>query len=730
MHSQAGSHGITAPVGWYVWLAVAVLLDAVLLNSVLWHLRWIMISALLLVSFPAWHRIRGLDQFFSNLLALRTWPSLFATIVLIPACAVSISGTAYLFVAGERYDSALLSSIPPQAAFAALLLVLPLLLGIALGREAFQLTEEEPAGVGWWARVKTVGTHPAAARQLRLSALVLSVGGLVSAGMFFVTMLAFRLAAALPPLLAVEGYANVNQHLLVLATGVIWIGLLMLGGWRSDPAAQRSSHQLSALTYVLVVINVVAIVMPGLAYLLDAFHTPAEVLLLAVYAFLLRWVGARSHRVPTGPILPVAPTDWPAHAEIARRRLDGERVAVVICAHGGGIQAAAWATEVIHGLDRDGGGLLDRTVLMSGVSGGAVGLAHLTAAMKHHHDHGPLQPPPAPRGRLRRLWAPFLVPPQEGYPKRPTAQARRAAVEGSLDALSWGFAIRDLLYAWYHSDPRDRGTALAADWRLIAHEAGYLPARALPMSSLEADTRAGRLPLTVLNTTVADTGQPFTIAPVPLPPLALRAPRGIGPAAMAEGQPSDWWQGAAARDLDWFSAARMASAFPFFSPMPEAAAVHDGYHFADGGYFDNAGVFTAQRWLDGVLQELSGEIDRLVILEINGFPLPAPRRLTPFTANWLGPLSLLFQVRGANQQVRNITAIRHLARYHDEVEVAHVNVRWSREDAGLGPDESEPLSWQLSPRQKQHVRQAWRRWSTRHGADVRALLRGEATLQP
>ena len=76
-------------------------------------------------------------------------------------------------------------------------------------------------------------------------------------------------------------------------------------------------------------------------------------------------------------------------------------------------------------------------------------------------------------------------------------------------------------------------------------------------------------------------------------------------------------------DLDVTTAARLSASFPYVTPMArnDVELTHN-YHVADGGFFDNTGLFTVVEWLDENLESFSQEfnVKKVLILQINAFP--------------------------------------------------------------------------------------------------------------
>jgi hypothetical protein len=625
-----------------------------------WELRWSVLMAAALGLFP-WWTTRPLRLFTGNVLELGNPRSavLFAAINVVATCALVASAWLSMRLCGAEGWVVLpvcgaLALAGAPAPFAALLRV--------VGRER----------QAWSMR----------------AALLAGAAAAPAAGLSLAWVLTGEPGPAASP--GTLGAAHVALAGLWLAMLTATLVTATLFGPRRTP----QGRQVAAGVWLLALVALGVVFLPGAAYwvghlgwlevLLGRAGVPAEgvgeleppvELLFLGAAFLWFSMFSKRHR-PTLKGEPAPPTtDWSAHRTALEKRLGANRLAIVVSTQGGGIQSAAWTTRVLHGLSEQLPGFFDRVVLMSGTSGGAVGLAWVMASCA------------------------------EGSPERGLVRAAGAARIGSLDALGWGTVYLDGLgAAWERS--RGRGWALEEDWRSIARERG-IPV--LSMRSLREPIARGDLPIPVLNATVLESGTPLTLCPLAFPPLDAEGP-----------VPSDWWQ-AAVGDVDWFCAARLASSFAYSTPMVYVPGPSP-FHLADGGYFDNTGAYSALRWLDAMQPTLT-RVDKVVWVEITPFEPPPRRRAAGrFAAALLAPLVLLYRVRfGGPLIVRPPPAVQLLANDAgaDRIDgrVQRLTVAFRRQ--GKTP---EPLSWQLSTAQHAAIDQAWDQWWAAHGAEARRLL--------
>jgi hypothetical protein len=198
--------------------------------------------------------------------------------------------------------------------------------------------------------------------------------------------------------------------------------------------------------------------------------------------------------------------DWSEFADAYTNRVAnaGPGPMFIVAAHGGGIQAQIWATSALRRVGFGDQGLVDlgpkdqgdrdlqerfwpRVAMVTGTSGGAVGLAHI----------------------LWRLAA---------FKRAPGAISR--APDGASDAARAGYldqVAHSVLLFW-----RDRGGELVKVWRDQCRgdlRAGDVQEPDVSLrDGLRSSVAAGKLPAPIFAATVLESGLPFTMAPFRVPP--------------------------------------------------------------------------------------------------------------------------------------------------------------------------------------------------------------------
>lgn len=385
-------------------------------------------------------------------------------------------------------------------------------------------------------------------------------------------------------------------------------------------------------------------------------------------------------------------------------------VPILIAASGGGIQSAGWTAQVLTGLaDRIPQFSADLQ-LLSGVSGGSVGIMHFLT-----------QEPPCG--------------PEAGPEDRNHDNALRYATDSSLHAVGWGLVYQDFIrvFAPILTKPRvNRGLLMEDAWkrdpRLGAEvDAAKPDGSTALLSSWRRNVGEGTCPGVIFNAMVAETGEPMLFSTIALPRTLERF-------AFERHYPN--------LDVKLTTAVRLSATFPYVSPAVHAQ--HDAdpryarevkpvnaeervarfSHVVDGGYFDNFGVGTAAGWLDAALNELdkTARPKRVLVIEIceSSACSSDDPGLTPAYGgeqrSWVyqlyAPVSALLAMRTSAQRARNRWHLSLLQeRWRSEVCIETVTFPYTSAPG--------PMSWHLTERQKAEIRGAWvTNVATRSSADT------------
>lgn len=299
----------------------------------------------------------------------------------------------------------------------------------------------------------------------------------------------------------------------------------------------------------------------------------------------------------------------------------------------------------------------------------------------------------------------------------------------------------------------DRGYALEKNWQKTLTVGGKKPPT---LDDRREQILAGKIPISVYNTTLVENGRPFFVSPM----------------KFVEGKMSDYVSKLLTKDTDTAldfktlyhncgtngdqacnlaltTAARLSASFPYVTPMArndreniiknkegQNIKIKDkngndtdflqNYHIADGEYYDNSGTFTAMNWLNNFLEYNNSlenkdhriNIKKVMILQINAFPeedlkLDQEGSLG-FLVSTTGPLNTLAGIRDSTQIGRNKIFAQLLKdRWHNDkdeennISIQDFTISFPQKDLN-GKDYNPPLSWRLTERQKKNLVEAWR----------------------
>lgn len=496
-----------------------------------------------------------------------------------------------------------------------------------------------------------------------------------------------RQLAALPGALP-AGYLAAQQNALraghLAAAGFLVAVLIIyaVGYFAFRPRIKPRRFQAPPLFFLLILVMMMTLFFSAATFFFDLLRIPVVLIFLAI-SFITYGLFNVDHFYELKPLPETAPKRAhvsPANEFLAAltERLDrqesSKRTLVVVCASGGGIQAAGWMTMVLTGLQEILGPAFPRAVgLISSVSGGSVGTLHY----------------------LDRFSS-------SGYPEPDELTAIfDSATKESLDATAWGLAYPDLwrLMGLPFLPPRllDRGTMIEVDWSSTMKQ----PETAF--SHWRAGILQGKLPVPVFNATLVEDGRRFLLSPMCF-------------GENIDSRYIDFNTLYESYDIQAATAARLSATFPYVTPICRNDKGEPVYHIADGGYFDNFGVFTAVEWLDRWVLPVKDAlgIERLLLLQINAFPEESPAQGGSRKKGWVislaGPLLTLFRVRNSTQIARNRREVKNLqSRCAGQIDFASFSITFPKMPSFTdAKDEyTPPLSWKLTTAQKEAMRQAW-----------------------
>lgn len=369
-----------------------------------------------------------------------------------------------------------------------------------------------------------------------------------------------------------------------------------------------------------------------------------------------------------------------------------ENLVVVTCT-GGGILAAAWFTLAMEQLITERPELQHEINLFSTVSGGSVGAAF------YMHEA---------RNNLKLETAEL-------------AKTFKNATTSSLVASAYGLAMLDtprlasLGLLPYPARYQDRGTLLEEAWSYTANREFGIDES---VNSFSGDIRQGKLPGFILSATAMEVGRRVMITPLTFPKLDR-------PYQRAQTLSEFYFETNSTQqaDLSIWTGARMSASFPYVAPAARPRFSGGDpkdfdkfnpqkFHLIDGGYYDNFGVTSMLDWLTPVLEarrndDGSMKFKRVAIIQLRAFELPDPNMEKPANggaAALIGPLLGVTSAYSGAAITRNDINLREFIANWNILLGGKVKVgTWEF----TRPDQGGPLSWHLTKREIEEVRNFW-----------------------
>jgi Patatin-like phospholipase len=496
------------------------------------------------------------------------------------------------------------------------------------------------------------------------------------------------------------------------------------------------TKRLAPLCYFLLLTTVIVWSLSGLSFFLDAFRIPlfVPIVLWLSVAALHRKADHfyRIHKVSEGKDVYVEPTD--PGSILARASENDDRI-ILVAAAGGGIQAAAWTARVLTGLEeicaeKRPARFVQSLKLLSGVSGGSVGIMYFVTACKLE---GSLSRKRSGNGRSTSIL------------QAVADVAKRSSLSEAIRGLAYTDFIRAVTPFFLTDVYRDRAEGLERAWVSNAKELNSSYSEILKLATLrgwQKDVARGELPAVIFNATIIETGERLAFSTAA---SSACLPKDGLTTCAAFRDFSSIYEGA---DIAITTAVRLSSAFPFISPPARpfpATSLPDGkplaagqrkagggengftnIHLADGGYYDNSGVAALVQWLHNGLSDLADRNPRrlpkqILVIRINAFPAAKQGYLKEHRGTFFqfwAPLLTMSTFRGAAhacsadrelQLLRERWSGKVLARqkgqHRDGVTIETVDFTFF--PSAACKKKRPPLSWHLRMQEQAEIDNAW-----------------------
>jgi hypothetical protein len=275
-------------------------------------------------------------------------------------------------------------------------------------------------------------------------------------------------------------------HLSNIAFFIVAFIVYGIIGWKFQPQSQPSDQkkEAAALMYVMLILMMIAPLSGSLTFYFDYYRVPVFLLFVVIVALMYALFKV-DHFFELNKANNHDPNDFKTAIEKRLEYQGEEKTLVVVCASGGGIQAAGWTVQVLTGLQEMLGESFTKSIgFISSVSGGSVGTMYYLDRFD----------------------------PNKTYPDRNEFEnIFKSATEDSLDAVGWGLAYPDLwrIVGLPFLAPKmcDRAAAMVTDWQ------GELknPNSKQFLSTWGEQILNGKIPIPIFNATLVEDGRRFLI---------------------------------------------------------------------------------------------------------------------------------------------------------------------------------------------------------------------------
>ncbi len=279
---------------------------------------------------------------------------------------------------------------------------------------------------------------------------------------------------------------------------------------------------------------------------------------------------------------------WKARQPEARPRL------VILCVSGGGLRAAVWTTKVVQMADSLlNGRLMHQTVLITGASGGMMGLAYLREVYRRHRLGEPYNP-----------YDPALI---------------DHISRDLLNPIAFTLVSNDMFLPWSRFELGDesyfKDRAYSFEQQLNEHTQGLLDK---PLAAYRQPEAEALIPMLYLTPSIVNDGRRMIISPqgvsfMMMPPAGVRRPDAFEVDAVDFGH---LFREHEADSLRFLTGLRMNATYPYVLPLvhlptePEIGVM-------DAGFRDNYGILSATRFIQVFRPWIERNTSGVVLVQIS-----------------------------------------------------------------------------------------------------------------
>ncbi len=367
---------------------------------------------------------------------------------------------------------------------------------------------------------------------------------------------------------------------------------------------------------------------------------------------------------------------------------------ILQCVSGGGQRAALWAVNSLQKADSVLGGTLnDRTILITGASGGLIGSAYYRELV-HRKNNGEQTHPESPKHLVN-------------------------IGKDNLNAIIFSLVVNDAFsrfrnYEYMgHKYKRDRGYVF--EQNLNQNLEGILDKK---LSDYAEPERNAEVPIMIMSPVIANDGRKLIISSQPLSFLNLSEPSGGDGVFKIRGVDFNrLFRDQGSENLNFITALRMSASFPYITPtisLPSDPPIE----IMDAGISDNYGVSDALQFVYVFRDWIEENTTGIVLLIIRDTRKVSPieqQSSQSLTDRLTYPIASVYNNLGNIQDIVNDSKIELVRSAIDQsiemVELEYNTYSIFGDDEFMLPSrerqmkelERASLSWHLTTREKQNI---------------------------
>ncbi len=362
---------------------------------------------------------------------------------------------------------------------------------------------------------------------------------------------------------------------------------------------------------------------------------------------------------------------------------------VMVCASGGGQKAALWVLKVLQTADSiTNGKLMEHTMLMSCVSGGAFGASYFRELC------------------LRKKLGEAIDP----YDKKHLEKIAHNTLNPIVFNLVTNDIFLDVNKFQYQGMTyrRDRGCALEEE---VNKYTDFMLEK--PLKAYQAPEFASTIPMLLLTPTIINDGRKLFISPHHVSYMGIDFTERNFSGGYGKVKGIDFmhfFKEQGAENLRFLSALRMTATYPYVLPSVTLPSTPD-MEVMDAALFDNFGVTNAIQFLHVFRDWISNHTSGVVLVTIRGsmkekeLSQGTPKSLFQKLTNPIGNLQAAW-INMQDIRNNNLIELTNVCLEHDITEIEFQYAPTRQKKGGNSQFKKAPLSWHLTAEERLDIVQA------------------------